>query len=141
MERYPLFWLLCVCAFTGCVTVSELRASSPVRVGTVGGSYLTLATCVMENMGKNQAVEGMIYQFSDARTVKIANIVATANFPAGLFYTAPAPLLDLSFRQADQETVKIEARRSFPGSALELRAWPIIEQCAGRTVAVSPSLS
>src|SRR3989442_15932830 len=109
MERHGLVWFLCVCAFTGCVTVSELRASSPVRVGTVGGSYLPPATCVMENMGKNQAGEGMIYQFSDAAAAKIADILAAATFPAGLFYTAPAPLPDLSFPQAHPETVKIEA--------------------------------
>jgi hypothetical protein len=141
MERHGLFWLLCVCAFTGCVTVSELRGSPPVRSGTVAGSYLRLATCVADNMGRNQAAEGVVYQFSDVTAAKVAHIVATANFPAGLFYTVPAPLLELSFRQADQETVKIEARRSFPGSALELRAWPVIEQCAGKTVAVSPSPS
>jgi hypothetical protein len=107
----------------------------------VAGSYLTLATCVADNMGKNQAAEGVVYRLSDAAPAKVASITAIARFPAGLFYAVPAPLLELSFRQADQETVKIEARRSFPGSALELRAWPVIEQCAGKTVAVSPSLS
>lgn len=130
--------LLCAGALGGCVTVSELRASTPVRVGTAAGTYLPLATCVMEILGKNRAAEGMVYQFLDAPTVKMASIVATTRVPAGLFYTAPAPLLELSFRQVDEDTVKIEVRKSFPGSVLELRAWPVIEQCAGKTVAASP---
>jgi hypothetical protein len=92
----------------------------------------------MENMGKNQAAEGTVYQLFDTTAAKTASIVATARFPAGLFYTVPAPLLELSFRQVEADTVKIETRKSVPGSALELRTWPIIEQCAGKTVAVSP---
>ena len=120
----------------------EQRASRPVRGGTVVGTHLQLATCVMASLGSTQAAEGTSYQFQDLTAEKTASLVATVRFPGGLFfYTVPAPLLELSFHQADEKTVKIEARRSLAGLALELRAWPIIEQCAGTAVAVSPPVS
>ena len=134
-------WFLSAWALTGCVSLAELRASTPVRGGTVVGTHLQLATCVMASLGSTQAAEGTSYQFQDLTAEKTASLVATVRFPGGLFYTVPAPLLELSFHQADEKTGKIEARRSLAGLALELRAWPIIEQCAGTAVAVSPPVS
>ena len=141
MKRRASVWLLCVFGLAGCVTVAELRESPPVRVATVGGAYLPLATCVLQLLGKTQAEEGTLYQLVDVTGAKTASLVAVTRFPGGLFYMVPEPLLELRFDQGDGDTMKIEARRSFPGAALELRAWPIVEQCAGKTVAVSPPLN
>jgi hypothetical protein len=141
VKPHRISFLLCVSLLSGCVTVAELHQSQPVRTGTVAGSYLSLARCVRENLARGQATDGTTYDFQDFATAKTANILAIARAPAGLFYTVPAPLLELSLHQADERTVKIEARRSRLGTALEPTVWTILEQCAGRTVTVSPPVS
>jgi hypothetical protein len=80
----------------------------------------------------------MTYQLVDATATKTARVMATARFIGGLFYTVPAPLLELAFNQADEGTVKIEARRSAAGFDLESASWPVIEQCAGGKLSVTP---
>lgn len=141
MKRSILFWLLFVGASTGCVTVAELRQAAAVRTGTVAGVYRPLATCVRDALGRNQAAEGMTYQFEDLASTKAASILGATRLPAGIFYTVSTPLLELSFRQTEGDNVTIEARRTLAGLDLELRAWPIVERCAGKTVVVSPPLT
>ena len=131
-------FLLCVSLLSGCVTVDELHQSQPVRTGTVAGNYLPVARCVRENLAGAPGSNGTTYAIRDSATAKTANVLAIARAPGGLFYTVPAPLLDLSLQQADEGTVRIEARRSPLGTALEPTVWPIVEQCTGRTVTVSP---
>jgi hypothetical protein len=137
VKPHGISFLLCVSLLSGCVTVTELHQSQPVRTGTVAGSYLPLARCVSENLERGQGADGTTYDFQDFATAKTATILAIARAPGGLFYTVPAPLLELSLHQADEGTVKIEARRSRLGSALEPTVWPILEQCAGGAVTVS----
>jgi hypothetical protein len=103
----------------------------------VAGSYLPIAQCVSENLERGQGAAGTTYDFQHFATAKAANILAIARVPAGLFYTVPAPLLELSLHQVDEGTVKIEARRSRLGTVLEPKVWPILEECASRTVTVS----
>jgi hypothetical protein len=82
----------------------------------------------------------MTYQLSDVAATKTARLMATARFLGGLFYTVPAPLLELAFSQADEGNVKIEARRSVAGFDLESASWPVIEQCAGGKLLVTPAV-
>ena len=138
MPRHELIWLLGVWALTACVTPAELRATPPVRVGSVAGAYLPLATCVAGDLEKSRTESGMTYQLVEVAATKTARLMATARFAGGLFYTVPAPLLELSFNQTDEGNVKIESRRSFAGFDLESAAWPVIEQCAGRKLSVTP---
>jgi hypothetical protein len=138
MPRYVLFWLLSVWALPACVTPAELRATLPVRVGSVAGAYLPLATCVAGGLEQSRTEAGMTYQLVDVTATKTARVMATARFIGGIFYTVPAPLLELAFNQADEGTVKIEARRSFAGFDLESASWPVIEQCAGKELSVTP---
>jgi hypothetical protein len=130
--------LLCAGILAGCVTVSALRESPPVRVGTAAGAYLPLAACVRERLETTHAAHGVTYALQDRAAVKSASLVGIARFPAGLFYTVPAPLLELSFHQTDQRTVKIEARRIAGGAAFEPGVWSVIAECAGGDVAPSP---
>jgi hypothetical protein len=133
MKRpYGVLWFLGACVLAACLTPAELRATAPVRVSSVAGAYLPLATCVTNELQSSRTESGMTYQLVDAAATKTARVMATARFPGGLFYTVPAPLLELAFNQADDRTVKIEARRSVGGYSLESASWPIIEQCAGQ---------
>lgn len=142
MKRpYALLWFLGACVLTACVTTAELRATTPVRVGSVAGAYLPLATCVTNGLATSRTESGMTYQLVDAAAAKTARLLATARFPGGLFYTVPAPLLELAFNQADDGKVKIEARRAVGGYSLESAAWPIIEECAARKPSVAPPVS
>lgn len=142
MKRpYGLLWLLGACVLTACVTPADLRATTPVRVSSVAGVYLPLATCVTNGLEASRTESGMTYQLVDAAATKTARLMATARFPGGLFYTIPAPLLELVFNQVDDGKVQIEARRSFAGYSLESASWPIIEQCAGRKTSVAPPVS
>jgi hypothetical protein len=141
MRLNELVWVLVAGALTACVTPAELRATTPVRVGSVTGTYLPLATCVANGLERSRTESGMTYQLLDAATTKTARLMATARFPGGLFYTVPAPLLELAFQQADEGKVKIEARRSFAGYSLESAAWPMIEECAGQKVSVTSPVS
>jgi len=138
MPRHGLFLLLGAWALTACITPAELRATPPVRVGSVAGAYLSLATCVAGGLEKSRTEGELTYQLVDTAATKTARLMATARFPGGLFYTVPAPLLELAFNQADEGNVKIEARRSFAGFNLESASWPVIEQCAGRKLSVTP---
>jgi hypothetical protein len=141
MPRYGLCLLLGAWALAACVTPAELRATPPVRVVSVPGAYLPLATCVAGSLEKSRTENGMTYQLVDTAATKTARLMATARFVGGLFYTVPAPLLELAFNQADEGNVKIEARRSFAGLDLESASWPVIEQCAGKKLSVTPSLA
>lgn len=138
MPRHELIWLLGVWALAACITPAELRATPPVRVGSVAGAYLPLATCVAGGLEQSRTESGMTYQLVDVAATKTARLMATARFPGGLFYTVPAPFLELAFHQADEGNVKIEARRSAAGFDLESASWPVIEQCAGRKLSVTP---
>src|SRR5262249_18676155 len=129
MRRHA-FWLASVWLLTGCISLSELRQSSPSRVGDVRGHYLPLATCVTARAQKDTASEGVSYEIQDIIAAKTARVVAMARFPGGLFYTVPTPLLELTLRETDDGNVKVEGRRGPLGSALELTIWPIIAECA-----------
>jgi len=124
------------------VTVSEFRQSPPVRTGTVTGSYLTLADCVLTDVARPQEYEGVRYQLRNAPGGKSASIVGLVWLPGGLFYTVPAPVLEVSFSQGDGDKVTMETRTRFPGPLWELepRVWPIVERCAGTRVTLVPPL-
>src|SRR5262249_14899774 len=98
------------------------------------GHYLSLATCVTAQAQKDSASEGVSYEVQDITAAKTARVVAMARYPGGLFYTVSTPLLELTFREADDGGVKVEARRGPLGSALDLTIWPIIAECAGSKV-------
>jgi hypothetical protein len=132
--------LLGAWSVAGCISLAELRGRTPTRVGEVAGRYRPLAACVTAKAEQDPSSQGVSYDVQDIAAVKTARVVATAQFPGGLFYAVPTPLVELTFREPDEGNVKIEARRGPLGSALELTMWPIIEICAGRTVVVSPRL-
>lgn len=123
------------------MTVTEFRQARPVRVATVGGSYLPLATCVMGALEKIQGDEGVWYQFLSSPPTGSASILGVVRYPAGLFYTVPDPVLELSFKRGEEGAVTIEARSRYPGSALEPRIWPMIERCTGTNITPTPPLS
>jgi len=133
MRRHALSWLAGIWLLAGCISMSELRQSSPSRVGDVRGHYLSLATCVTAQAQKDSASEGVSYKVQDITAAKTARVVAIARYPGGLFYAVPTPLLELTLKETDDGTVKVETRRGPLGSALELTIWPIITECASST--------
>src|SRR2546430_17144449 len=122
------------------MSIAEFRQSPPVRATTVAGNCLPLASCVMESIDKLQGEENVRYQFLNLAAVRSASILGVARLPGGLFYTIPEPMLELTFKQSDEDKVSIEARSRFPGFTLELRAWPIVERCAGTKLTLVPPL-
>jgi len=136
-----LLWLLCVSLLAGCVSVAELRQSPPARVSTVTGSYLTLASCSMSNFDRLQGEQSVRYQLLNAPATKSASILGVVRLPAGLFYTVPTPVLELSFRAGDESNVTIETRTAFGGSNLESQVWTLVERCAGKPLVLVPPLT
>jgi hypothetical protein len=114
-----------------CVTVTQLRQSPPVRMATVSGRYLPLATCSMTHMETLQSEDRVRYQLLDVPSTRTATILGVARMPGGIFYTVPEPVFELTLREADDGKVTIESRNGFGGHVLEPRVWPIVEQCAG----------
>lgn len=141
VRRLALIGLACAWGLAGCVTVTEFRQTRPVRVATVGGSYLPMSRCVMEALEKIQGDEGVWYRFSSSPPTGSASILGVVRVPAGLFYTVPDPVLELTFKGGEAGTVTIEARRRLPGSSLEPRMWTLIERCAGIRITPTPPLA
>ncbi|MGH7320539.1 MAG: hypothetical protein ACRELA_13050 [Candidatus Rokuibacteriota bacterium] len=132
--------LVCAVLLGGCMSVADFRQTRPVRVTTVAGNYLPLASCVMSGVDKLQGEENVRYQFLNLPSAKSASILGVSRLPGGLFYTVPEPVLELTFKQGDEGKVSIEARSRFPGATLEPRAWPIVERCAGTRLTLVPPL-
>ena len=125
----------------GCLSVAEFRQSPPARVSTVAGSYLPLATCTMTQIERLQGEQNVRYQFLDSPATASASILGVVRLPAGLFYTVPAPVLGLGFKDGNEGMVTIEARTAFGGSNLEPRVWPLVEGCAGKILILAPPLT
>jgi hypothetical protein len=125
----------------GCLSVAEFRQSPPARVSTGAGGYLPLATCSMSQIERLQGEQNVRYQFLDSPATASASILGVVRLPAGLFYTVPAPVLEVAFKGGSEDTVTIEARTAFGGSNLEPRVWPLVERCAGKTLILAPPLT
>ncbi len=141
-QRSLKYFCACLGAslLAGCATVSDLRQSPPVRAGTIRGNYLALADCVMSDIERLRAEDGVRYRLLTVPAAKTASILGAMRVPAGLFYTVPAAVLELSFKQDEANRVAIETRSRFPGSALEPGVWPLVERCAGTTLTLVPPL-
>jgi hypothetical protein len=110
-------------------------------VGTVAGSYLSLARCSMGGVERLPDRDNVRYRLVDAPAAKTASILGVVPVPAGLFYTVPAPVLELRFAEAVEGTVSIEARTAYGGYVLEPRVWPLVQGCAGTPLTLTPPLS
>lgn len=136
-----------VLLLTGCAeSLREFRVRDLTRTGTVVGQYAALATCTMDALERGehtaQPINGLhpIYRYFDHAPAATASIVAHIMYPSGLLASAPTAILEVVMRQ-EGARVQIEARTRFrAGEIVERAAWPLIERCAGRRVAVSPAL-
>ena len=135
-----MWGLVCGASLAGCVSVAELRQSKPVRVSTVAGSYLPLATCTMSHFERLQGKDSVRYQLRSAPETKSASILGLVRPPGGLFYTVPTPVLELGFTARDEGHVAIEMRTAFGGSSLEPQVWTMVEHCAGTALTLTPPL-
>src|SRR5262249_58710621 len=106
--------------------------------GAVGGGILRLPTRVRTTPQADDASYAVSYQIEDITMARTARVMAAARYPGGLFYAVPAPLLELTYHEPDEGTVKVEARRGPLGSALDLTGGPMIEQCGGSASRVTP---
>ena len=132
--------LLGAFGLTGCLSLAEVRGSSPTRTGEAAGPYLPLAQCVVAKAKAERLSDLASYEVEDSAVSRTARVVAMARYPGGLFYTVPTPLFELTVREPDEGRVKIEARRGPLGASYEPALWSIIGDCAGGKVTVSPPL-
>lgn len=123
-------YLLATAMLGGCLSVAELRSSTPKRTGEVAGHYLPLAECVVAKARQEHQSHVVSYQIEDIPAARTARVVATARYPGGLFYTVPTAVVELTFREPDDGNVKVEARSGPLGRALESDVWPLIGECA-----------
>jgi hypothetical protein len=139
MNRVSLC-LAAVALLTGCLSIGQIRSSSPTRTANVDAHYQSLADCVAAKAKQQRLGDDLSYEVTDSVAARIASVVAMARYPGGLFYTVPTPLFELTFREPDEGRVKIEARRGPLGAMYEPALWAIVGDCAGGAVAVSPPL-
>lgn len=123
-------YLLATAMLGGCLSLAELRSSTPKRTGEVAGHYLPLAECVVAKARQEHQSHVVSYQIEDIPAARTARVVATARYPGGLFYTVPTAVVELTFREPDDGNVKVEARSGPLGTALESDVWPLIGECA-----------
>ena len=95
----------------------------------------------MSQFAPLQGEQSVRYQLLNAPATKSASILGIVRVPAGLFYTVPTPVLELSFKAGDEGTVMIETRTAFGGSTLEPHVWTLVERCAGKAPILVPPLS
>jgi hypothetical protein len=133
--------LLATVMLGGCLSLTEVRSSSPKRTGEVAGHYLPLAECVVAKARQEHQSLVVSYEMEDIRAARTARIVATGRYPGGLFYTVRAALVELTFREPDEGNVKIEARRGPLGIRHEPQIWSIVSGCAAGKMTVSPPLT
>jgi len=141
MLRTPFVSVLAALALGGCLSVAEVRATSPARTGDTPGDYFSLAECVVTKARQEHPSRMVSYEMEDIPAARTARVVATGHYPGGLFYTVPAPLVELTFRQPDESNVKIEARRGPLGIRSERRIWAVVSGCARGKLGVSPPLT
>jgi hypothetical protein len=141
MLRTPFVPVLAALALGGCLSVAEVRATSPTRTGDTPGDYSSLAECVATKARQEHPSRMVSYDMEDIPAARTARVTATGRYPGGLFYTVPTPLVELTFRQPDEGNVKIEARRGPLGIRYEPRMWAVVSRCAGDKVTISPPLT
>jgi hypothetical protein len=141
MLRMLFMPVLAALALCGCLSVPEVRATSPTRTGDVPGAYSSLAECVATKARQEHPSRMVSYEMEDIPVARMARVIATGHYPGGLFYTVPAPLVELTFRQPDEGNVKIDARRGPLGIRYERRMWALVSRCAGDRLSVSPPLT
>jgi hypothetical protein len=133
--------LLATVMLGGCLSLTELRSSSPKRTGELAGHYLPLAECVVAKARQEHQSLVVSYEMEDIAAARTARVVATGRYPGGLFFTVPAALVELTFREPDEGNVKIEARRGPMGIRHEPKMWSIVGGCAAGKMTVSPPLT
>jgi hypothetical protein len=136
-----LMCLLAAMALGGCLSLAEVRASSPTRTGEAAGAYLSLAECVVMRARQELPSPVVSYQMEDIPAARTARVVAMARYPGGLFYTVPTALVEFTFRAPDEGNVKIEARRGPLGTRNEPKLWSLVGDCTRGKITISPPLT
>ena len=141
MRTMPFIPVLAALSLGGCLSVAEVRATSPARTGDTPGNYFSLAECVVTKARQAHSSRMVSYEMEDIPATRTARVVATGHYPGGLFYTIPTPLVELTFRQPDEGNVKIDGRRGPLGIRFERRMWALVSRCSADKLSVSPPLS
>ena len=122
---------------SGCISAVELRAYPPARAGEAPGDYLSLAGCVVAKARHEPLSSRVSYEIQDSAATRTARVIATSRYPGGLFYTVPAALVELTFREPDKGRVMIETRNGPLGWQLEEAIVPLINECANGKASLS----
>lgn len=137
-----------VAATSGCVTtIGDLRHAKPDRTARAIGEYQALAGCVTE--GLQTSSDGFFLEPGDLLYQTVLRpdekrMVVTGLFSGGR--GSPTPLIYLTFRQVDSESVVIESRwggfftTRKAAERIDARVWPIAQRCARGHLELAPPM-